>query len=614
VRRRETDGRDMRRPIETRLFVLSVSCLLALFEAAPLWAEQHRVLTLLAMRRGAPGAVVLDQVIQAQLSEHLQGALDYYSEYLDVGRFSDPGYAPALRGFLESKYAGYQFDLVVASTNAAVDFLRGHRDELFPGVPVVFSTAPGVDLGPNATGVTHTIQMAASIEMALQLQPHVRQVYVLRGAAPSDKYYEDLTREQVRHLESRLSIIYWSEFTLSEAIRRVANLPRDAILYAMPFTEDVSGQRFSPTATLQAVTAAANVPVYHFSDLAIGYGVVGGAMNTTEVLARGLADLAVRVLRGERADDIPVAPLDVLRYQVDWRQLQRWGLNEARLPPGTAVMFREPGVWERYQRYIVGTLALVVLQTALIAGLLVQRRRRQRVEDALRVSSERNQDLAGRLITAQEAERARIARDLHDDASQQLAGLAMSLSVLKARVSRSIDESDLAESLSNLQQQTVALGEDLRTLSHELHPGVLQHAGIVAALKSYSMEFERRAGMRTRFEASESFSDLDPETSLCLYRVAQEALTNAGRHSNASDVVVKLTRANRHFNLSVRDNGAGFEASQRTGRGLGLQSIDERVRLRNGRTVIVSRPGQGTMVTVSMPCVEPEQSTAVAAS
>jgi signal transduction histidine kinase len=594
--------------------MLTLGCLLLLSDATPLWAQQQRVLTLLAMRRDAPGAIVMDQLIYSRLSDQFQGSLDYYSEYLDVGRFSDPLYTNALRAFLKEKYAGYAFDLVVAPTDSTVDFLRGYRDELFPGVPVVFSTASGGSVGPNATGVTHSVQMAASIEMALQLQPDVRQLYVLGGASASDQYYEDRTREQLRHLEDRLSIVYWSGFTLQEALQRVANLPSDAILYAMPFTEDASGHRFNPVPTLQAVTAAANVPVYHWSELAIGHGVVGGGVNRTDVLAHSLADLSLRVLRGERADDIPVEPVDVLAYQVDWRQLQRWGLSEARLPPGTSVMFREPGVWLRYRAYIVGTLALVLLQAALIAGLLVQRQRRQQVESALRSSYEQNQDLAGRLITAQEAERARIARDLHDDASQELASLGMSLSMLRARFTRTAADTELSESLTAMQQRTVGISEILRTLSHDLHPGVLQHAGIVAALRSHSAEFERRVGMRTRFEATEDFSDLDAETSLCLYRVAQEALTNAGRHSAADDVTVKLARVNGYVQLSVRDNGAGFTQAQQTRPGLGLRSIDERVRLRHGTVTVASEAGQGTLVLVNLPVAQAERTVAAGLS
>jgi signal transduction histidine kinase len=572
------------------------------------------VLTLLAMRREAPASVVLDNVIQTVLSQELGGPLDYYSEHLDVGRFPDPEYKDAIGGFLKRKYAGHQFDLIVAPTNSAVDFLRSHREDLFPGVPVVFSTGPGSTPLPHATGLTHTVEMAASIEMARQLQPHIREVYVLSGTSSSDKYYEALAREQLARLENRLSIVYWSDLTFHDALRRVGNLPADAILYTMPFTADASGQRFNALPTFEAIAAAANVPVYHFSNLAIGYGTVGGALNSTEALARGLAALALRVLRGERPDDIPVAPLDILRYEVDWRQLRRWGISEARLAPGTIVHFREPEMWERYQGYIIGIGTLLVLQTALIATLLVQRERRRRTEAALRVSYQQNKDLAGRLITAQEAERTRIARDLHDDASQELAGLAMSLSLLKGRLGPAIGGGELADSLTELQQRTIALGEDLRTLSHELHPGVLQHAGLVAALRSHSVEFERRQGIRTTFEATESFGDLDAETSLCLYRVAQEALTNAARHSGARDVVVTLGRCNGHVQLSVQDNGAGFDRSQKAGSGLGLRSIGERARLRNGTANVTSEPGHGTLVRVSIPVADSPRTAAAPVS
>lgn len=222
-------------------------------------------------------------------------------------------------------------------------------------------------------------------------------------------------------------------------------------------------------------------------------------------------------------------------------------------------------------------------------------------ERRLHATVQQNQDLAGRLITAQEAERTRIARDLHDDASQEAAGLAMSLSLLTARVGEMPAAAEVVRSLTDLQERTVALGENLRTLSHELHPGVLQYAGIVAALRSYTKEFEQRQGIRVQFEAMEGFRDLDPEVALCLYRVAQEALTNAGRHSGAGEVAVTLDRIHGCVQLSIGDNGAGFVHDHRDRRGLGLRSIDERVRLLGGTARVTSIPGRGTTVVVRLP-------------
>src|SRR5262249_15523829 len=138
------------------------------------------------------------------------------------------------------------------------------------------------------------------------------------------------------------------------------------------------------------------------------------------------------------ADDIPVASLGTDVDQVDWRQLRRWGISEARVPSGTKVLFREPSMWDRYQGTIIGSLALMLAQAALIAGLLVQRTRRRRAElelrgsqAQLRASYERIRRLGGRLLYAQEAERARVARELHDDISQQLAILSIELDSLR---------------------------------------------------------------------------------------------------------------------------------------------------------------------------------------
>ncbi|HET9396370.1 MAG TPA: hypothetical protein VFO36_09965, partial [Nitrospiraceae bacterium] len=130
--------------------VTALTCLLCLLCAVPCWAQQYTVLTLLATRREAPGNVVYDEVVQRVLSEKLVGTVDHYSEYLEIGRFEHPEYLPAVRAFVRQKYSGVRFDLILASTNAAVEFLQEYREEVFPGVPVVFSAGPGLALGPNS--------------------------------------------------------------------------------------------------------------------------------------------------------------------------------------------------------------------------------------------------------------------------------------------------------------------------------------------------------------------------------------------------------------------------------------------------------------------------------
>ena len=452
------------------------------------------------------------------------------------------------------------------------------------------------------------MDLARTLTMVTQLQPETKRVFVVSGSSAFDKTYEDLARAQFRAFDGRFEFTYWSGLPMKDLLERVADLPPDSILYPLMLTQDRSGQRYLPFDQIERISAAANVPVYAWGSPEMGRGVIGGSMYSPEHLAGPLAEVVIRVLDGEKPENIPVASLDLNVSEVDWRQLRRWGISEARVPAGTTVRFREPGLWERYRSYIIGTVILLLLQTTLIAGLLVQRVRRRRVESALRdseaalrTSYEQTQDLAGRLITAQEAERARIGRDLHDDVCQRLAVLAMMLSGLKHRVSGSTPQPDLEEVVTTLQQRTSTLATDVRNLSHDLHPSILEHAGLVPVLKAHCDEFAQQQKLDVTFSADEGAGSVDGAAALCVYRVTQEALTNTGRHASASAVRVRLTRTAEAIELEVVDNGIGFESGWHTPVGLGLRSIDERVRFNKGTARVESHPGQGTSVFVRVP-------------
>jgi ligand-binding sensor domain-containing protein/signal transduction histidine kinase len=228
---------------------------------------------------------------------------------------------------------------------------------------------------------------------------------------------------------------------------------------------------------------------------------------------------------------------------------------------------------------------------------------RVQVEEALRASNRQIQHLAGRLITAQEAERARIGRELHDDVSQRLASISISLSGLKRRVPS--DLRDEWPELASLQQQALAVSETIRHVSHELHPSVLEHVGLVAALRASCAEFGNLHDMAVVFHAADSCEDIPADIALCLHRVAQEALRNIARHAKASRVEVALTLVDEDIlELKIADDGQGFDVAQaRESGGLGLISIDERVRLVSGRVWIQSALGQGTELRVRVPGV-----------
>jgi PAS domain S-box-containing protein len=222
---------------------------------------------------------------------------------------------------------------------------------------------------------------------------------------------------------------------------------------------------------------------------------------------------------------------------------------------------------------------------------------------ALEASHREVQHLAGRLIEAQDAERARIARDLHDDVSQQLAGLSIALSGLKHRLGELHASEDLQADLRALHQRTSTLAQSVRQTSHDLHPTVLRHAGLVAALTSYCADLQRLHGTRVTCTAEGDFTSLAPASALCLYRIAQEALRNVIAHADASGAEVRLLRTGDKAEITIADDGRGFDvaSSLERDKGLGLVSITERVRLAGGTVSVVAESKKGTRVRAEIP-------------
>ena len=207
--------------------------------------------------------------------------------------------------------------------------------------------------------------------------------------------------------------------------------------------------------------------------------------------------------------------------------------------------------------------------------------------------------LNDQLIKGQEAERMRIAGELHDGVLQQITSLTLRLGTAKYQVPA---VSEARASIIGLQQELIEIGTDVRHLSHELHPALLQESGLPAALSSYCEEFSKVRGLPVWCETDESVKELSPGAALCIYRIAQEALGNAAKYSAAKKVEVRLTRSDGRVWLSVSDDGVGCAPNQvgRSG-GLGLINMRERVLQLNGTFEFDSEPGRGTRVRVTIP-------------
>jgi signal transduction histidine kinase len=207
-------------------------------------------------------------------------------------------------------------------------------------------------------------------------------------------------------------------------------------------------------------------------------------------------------------------------------------------------------------------------------------------------------DLSRRLIRAQEEERAMLARELHDDVTQRLAVLAIDV----GRAELAAHGTPHVETMRAVRDGLVRLSEDIHTLAYQLHPSVLEELGLVEALRTECERFGRRSGMAVSLDL-DAVSDVGgKEAALCLFRVAQESLNNANRHSGARTVSVSLRAMDGGLLLAVRDDGAGFDPENTARRRhLGLASMRERVMLANGTLDIESAPGEGTAITAWVP-------------
>jgi signal transduction histidine kinase len=576
---------------------------LGLVAAARADERQKQVLVLYSTRRDAQIAVLGERDLPPLLDASVPEGVDYYSEYIDQVRFTQPDYQAAFRDFLKRKYQPQRFDLVIAMGDLPLEFVDRNRDVLFDESPVVFySNGPVPRRLRNSTGIAVRLNFTGTLSLVTQLQPDVREIVVVTGAGIGEKQYEKAARAQFRAFEPRLSFTYLTGLPTRDLETRLGSLPKHSVVYYLVVSRDGAGQNFHPLDYAERVSATANAPTYSWIDSTINRGVVGGSLKDLERQTRAIGELGVRILRGERADTIPVSSPDLNQNEVDWRQLRRWGISEARLPKGTIVRFREPSAWDRYKFYIVGALAVLLAQSVLIAGLLLQRTRRRQAEEQVRgkqvelqKSYVRIRDLGARLLNAQEAERARIARELHDDVSQQMAVLEIDLELLGRTVPAT--EEDLADEALRRARD---VAKSVHDLSHRLHPAKLRLIGLVAALNGLQRELSQ-ADLKITFTHDNVPSAIAPEVTLCVFRVVQEALQNAVKYSHAQNVSVHLAMDQGSLVLNVSDDGVGFEVEKSWGKGLGLVSIGERLDAIGGTFQIQSRPGAGTRLDVTIP-------------
>ena len=378
-----------------RLLCCAALILLASFGArSQVGAPSKNVLVLYDEHSGLPGLTSVDKSIKQTLSEADPSVkTSLYAESMDLSRFQRNGYDEFLRDYYTEKYRDKKIDVVIAVMEPALNFAIAYVEEIAPGAPIVFCgidprDIAGRDLRSNVTGVLVQRDFKGSLEVALKLHPETRQVVFVGGTSDFDKYLVSSASQQLKVFENRVNITYLNDLPLSEILHRVQNLPPDTVVLCSTVFRDGAGESFVPHEVVSRISETANVPVYGFVDQYLGRGIVGGHLYSVEAHGRKAAEIALKILGGESAANIPIVEAAINVDMFDARQLRRWNINKSSLPIGSVVLFDEPTIWEAYKWYIIGMTAAIIIEALLIAGLVFLRvRRRQVQEENLRLSS-----------------------------------------------------------------------------------------------------------------------------------------------------------------------------------------------------------------------------------
>lgn len=539
-------------------------------------------------------------VLKSQIRSHTPSPVNFYVEYLESRRFDDQNYERGLVETLRDTYGAMKLDLIIVDAYPALQFALRHRSDLFPNQPVVFFDVDGGRIAeqkwPGVTGVTETIDVRRTIDLALHLHPDTNAVAVITNKSEFERYWLGVVHGELLRHQDKVMEIDLVGFPPSQLLEKVAALPPHTVVLFQEYALDSSQPVIGAYDVLAMV--GQRLPTYCiFPVLCLNRGGIGGAdIDITEQVSLTTAVVG-RVLAGEPPDSIPIMHGTSDLIKVDWRQLRRWNIPESALPPGTIVLYREPTAWEKYEKYIVAAFLLIIVQAGLIIGLLWQRARKKSATEALR-------ELGGHLIHAHEEERARIARELHDDFSQRLAVQSIELTQL----GKHLPESEVEERARALKmlKATKEMSADMRSLSHQLHSSRLELVGLVPALSGLCEEITKKYKIDVRFTEHEYRSNISKDGELCLFRVAQAALANVVKHSQATSAHVELDGKRNSVSLRISDAGNGFDPDRkRAGEGIGLIGMRERLRLVGGSLSIRSGDMRGTEVLASIPLPTP---------
>jgi signal transduction histidine kinase len=555
----------------------------------------RRILLLHAFDRefAALDAFVAD--FRTELARNSSDPVQFFDVSLQPAHFQESVDPQPVIEYVRAIFAAHPVDLIVPVGGAAASFAQQHRAELFPSTPMLLAATdarfvqPG-SLTPRDAVVSARYDPGQIVDTILRTMPRTTHLFVVIGTSPLERFWRDALSRELQRFAGRLTITWSDRFSSSDMVAASSTLPQDsAILFAL-WLVDGKGVPNTEAEALNRMRAVANAPIFGVHSTQLGRGIIGGSLMDIEEWSSTAARVAHRLLESEPPNALRTSAQVSGPPVFDARELRRWQISESRLPPGSTVRFREPTPWDRYKWPASGVLLLCIAQALLILALVTNRRKRLRAEASLA-------QLSRGLLKAQEEERAWIGRELHEDLSQRIVTQSFQLEALARTVS-----GKAGSLVRNIAHEVADIARAAQTLSRRVHSPKVDLLGLGICIDSLCREVARDHSVDVTFRLNGSVDGLPQEVRLAVFRVVEEALSNAVRHSGAQQVRVSVTGDPSRVEVVVDDNGCGFDAqSAMRGRGLGLTAMRERMALVNGTMALTSRARAGTTIRVSVP-------------
>jgi signal transduction histidine kinase len=602
--------------------ISQVYCVAFLFimTVHPVFADElRRVLVVSPYDSALPALVRVEAGIREELESELPN-VEIYTEYLDIERFSNAQYAAQLAAFLHEKYAGRAIDVVIAMAPEGLDFLLQRRELLFPQSKLMFTRLTEDelkvwDVPPEIPGIVSRYDPAPTVDLALHLQPDARRLIILMGTTDAERHEAAVTPDRLKAFAHRLEITYWSNLAMADVSRAVGKLQTGTFVLDLGIRRDGAGRFFIPRDVDQKLAAIASVPFYAGYETVLGRGSTGGNMEDLRGEGRQTAHLAVLLMNGPGLGLRMVAPT---RNLVDWRQLQRWGLSEANLPPGTIVRFRPPGLWEEHKWLAVGAAAALTVQALLIAALIIQARLRQRTQTVL---EQQQQELAhlGRVSLLGELSGA-IAHEINNPLGTILANAEAGMDLL---VQKPANTDEVREILVDIAADSKRAGNVIQRLralfkKADAHLELVDLNSIVADVLELAERrlLEDNVNVATKLATDLPAVRADPvqlkQVLLNLIVNACDAMTD--NQPGARGLIIATSRDDKGFvQVSVNDRGSGiaanvkdhlfqpFVTTKSAGIGLGLSVCRSIIEAHGGRLWASNNPDSGATFSVALP-------------